>query len=69
MAVAFAHWGFMEFGEPDYDARDSLHFDLDEIKRYWRAGVYRPHDIKRLYDSGILTETDLEELAHDGIHP
>lgn len=69
MAIAFAHWGFMEFGEPDYDARDSLHFDLTEIKRYWGAGVYGPDDIKRLFDSGILTTDDLEVLARDGIHP
>jgi len=69
MAVTLANWGLMEFGEEDYDAQESLHFDLEEIARYWRAGVYGPPDIKRLFDSKILTIADLEVLANEGIHP
>jgi hypothetical protein len=68
MAFAFAHWGFLRFGmEADYDARDSVHFDLNEIKRYWRAGVYGPDDIRRLHDEGIIDDSDLEALADAGI--
>jgi hypothetical protein len=70
MAVTFAYWGYQRFGvQEQYDVGESVHFDLDEIKRYWRAGVYGPEDIRRLYDEEILDEKDLEALANDGIHP
>jgi len=68
MAFAFAHWGYLRFGmEADYDVAESMHFDLAEIKRYWRAGIYGPDDIRRLYDEGILSDSDLEALADAGI--
>jgi hypothetical protein len=67
MAVTFAHWGFMEFAEEDVDASESLHFDLNEVMRIYRAGVYGPDDIRRLHQSKILTDMDLEVLANEGI--
>lgn len=67
MAVTFAHWGFMEFGEEEVNAADSLHFDLNEIMRIYRAGKYGPEDIRRLHQSKIITDADLEVLANEGI--
>lgn len=67
MAAALANWGLMEFGEEDYDVQDSLHFDLDEIMRIYRAGVYTGEDIRRLHQSKILSDKDLEVLASEGI--
>lgn len=68
MSVAFAYWGYQMFGtEADYDASESVHFDVDEIIRTYRAGVYGPEDIKRLFDEGLLGESDLEALANAGI--
>src|SRR6202012_1112955 len=67
MAVAFAHWGFMEFGEEPVDASESVHFDLAEIIRIYRAGVYGPADIRRLHQSKIIKDSDLEVLAREGI--
>ena len=66
MAASFALWGYMEFAEDDTDARDSLGFDNDEIIRYLRAGVYGSADLKRLYDSKIIDEKDLEVIADAG---
>ena len=67
MAVTFAHWGYMEFGEDEVDVSDSLHFDLTEIMRIYRAGKYGPEDIRRLHQSKIITDADLEVLANEGI--
>src|SRR3954454_2463365 len=67
MAAALANWGFMEFGEEDYDVQDSLHFDLEEVMRIYRAGVYTGADIRRLHQSKILSDKDLEVLAENGI--
>lgn len=68
MAVTFAHWGYLRFGvEEDYDAADSVHFDLNEIKRLYRRGIYGPDDIRRLFDDGLITDKDLRELADAGI--
>ena len=68
MSIAFAHWGYLRFGvEEDYDAADSVHFDLNEIKRLYRIGVYGPDDIRRLRQDDLLTDTDLETLRNAGI--
>lgn len=68
MAVAFALWGYLRFGvEADYDAGESVHFDLAEIKRLYRMGVYGPWDIKRLYDEELIDDKGLEELRNAGI--
>lgn len=68
MAATFAHWGYMEFAEEDYDVAESLGYDVDEVIRTYRAGVYTSADIKRLYQSKILSDKDLEVLAREGIH-
>ena len=69
MAVTFAYWGYKRFGEAmDYDAGESVHFDIDEVIRIYRAGVYGPADIKRLYDDGLIDDKDMETLANAGIH-
>jgi hypothetical protein len=68
MSAAFAHWGYLRFGvEEDYDAADSVHLDLAEIKRLYRMGVYGPEDIRRLHDMELISENDLRELANAGI--
>ena len=68
MAGAFAHWGFMEFGDDgDYDAADSVYFGLDRIIQMFRSGHYGLEDIRRLYERGIIDEDDLEALAKKGI--
>jgi phage terminase large subunit-like protein len=68
MATTFALWGYQKFGmQEDYDIRDSVHFDIDEIKRLCRAGVYGPDDIKRLYESGLIDNDGLEALSDAGI--
>ena len=68
MAGAFAHWGFMEFGDDgDYDAADSVYFNLTRVIHMFRAGVYGLEDIRRLYERGIIDEDDLEALAKKGI--
>jgi hypothetical protein len=69
MAVTFAHWGFLRFGvEEEYDAAESVGYDLDEVIRLYNLGHYGPEDIHRLHSSGILDEKDLEALADAGIH-
>jgi hypothetical protein len=68
MAATFAHWGYLMFGpEADYDASESVHFDVDEVIRVYRAGAYGPSDIRRLIDEGLISETDMEALANAGI--
>ena len=68
MAAAFAHWGFMEFGDDgDYDAADSVYFNLSRVIQMFRAGHYSLEDIRRLYERGIIDEDDLEALAKKGI--
>ena len=67
MAATFAHWGYQKFGVvQDYDIRESVHFDIDEIKRLCRLGVYGPDDIKRLYDEDLIDNDGLEALANAG---
>ena len=68
MSVAFAHWGFTEFGDDgDYDAADSVYFNLTRVIHMFRAGHYGLEDIRRLYERGIIDEDDLEALAKKGI--
>jgi phage terminase large subunit-like protein len=68
MAVTFAYWGYQRFSvQEDYDVGESVHFDLDEIKRLCRIGVYGPYDIRRLYDEGLIDDKGLEALANAGI--
>lgn len=63
VAVTFALWGFMKFGEDtDYEARDSVHFDVDEITRLARAGFYSPSDLQRLRDQKLITDAELETV-------
>ena len=68
MAAAFAHWGFMEFGDDgDYDAADSVYFNISRIIQMYRAGHYDREDIRHLYERGVIDEDDLEALAKKGI--
>jgi hypothetical protein len=67
VAYTLAHWGWQQFGGGDYDVRDSVHFDLAEILRLCRLGVYGPADLKRLYDSGLLDDAGLTHLAREGV--
>lgn len=68
MAITFAHYGYLRFGvESDYDASESVHFDLTEIKRMYRMGVYTQWDIRRLYDDGLIDAKDMEALREAGI--
>ncbi len=68
-AITLAYWGYDRFGiQEDYDARDSVHFDLNEIQRLWRAGALNAFDLQRYLDEGIITNADREELADAGIH-
>jgi hypothetical protein len=67
MAVTFAHWGYLRFGvQQQYDIQESVHFDLDEIKRLVRARVYGPDDIKRLRDEDLISDNDMEALTNAG---
>ena len=68
MAATFAHWGYMEFAEDEVDAKDSFGFDVNEVIRLCRAGVYGSADIKRLFESNIIDEKDLEVLANAGFY-
>ena len=68
LAGAFAHWGFAEFGDDgDYDAADSVYFNLTRVIHMFRSGHYGLEDIRRLYERGIIDEDDLEALAKKGI--
>lgn len=68
MAMTFAHWGYQRFGvDEDYDIGESVGFDLDEIKRLYRRGIYGPGDIRRLHEDGLISEKDLGVLADAGI--
>jgi len=69
MAAAFAHWGYVNFGEQaNYDAADSVYFGLARIIQLYLAGHYTTDDIRRLYERGLIKEKDLEALADEGIH-
>lgn len=68
MSATFAYWGYLRFGvEEDYDAGDSVHFDLAEIKRMYRIGVYGPDDLRRLFDEGLINDEGKAKLADAGI--
>ena len=63
MAIAFAVWGYKKYGEGmDYSIRHSVHFDLDEIIRLTKAGLYGPLDLKRLKDEGLLNDSEEIEV-------
>jgi hypothetical protein len=67
-AETLAHWLFLKTAEAaNYDAAESVHFDLDEVVRLCDLGAYGPMDIERLYRSGILDAAGLTELAHRGV--
>ena len=60
VAVTFALWGYMRYADDaDYDARESVHFDTDEIIRLARAGVYGPQDLRRLNSEKLLSDDEL----------
>jgi hypothetical protein len=67
VAVTFAHWGACDLAGADYDARESVHFDLAEIARLCLLGVYGPADLARLWAEELLDEAGLTELAAKGI--
>jgi hypothetical protein len=66
VAITLAYWSFLKHGG-DYDAGQSVHFDLAEIIRLCRLGVYGPPDIARLYAEGLVDDDGLGELAAAGI--
>jgi len=69
MSAAFAYYGYLRFGvEEDYDATESVHFDLAEIKRLYRIGVYGPDDLRRLYDEELIDDTGKAALRDAGIN-
>lgn len=64
MAATFAYWGYQRFGaEGDYDAGESVHFDLAEVERLFRAGFYTRDDLPRLRDAGLIDDKGLEALT------
>jgi hypothetical protein len=65
--LTLAHWGALKLAGEDYDVAESVHFDLDEIKRLCRKGVYGPQDLARLYAEDLLDDKGLTALAADGI--
>jgi len=67
VAYTLAWWGWRQQGGNDYDAGDSVHFDLTEIIRLCRLGAYGPADLQRLYDSGLINADGLTALAAAGI--
>ncbi len=66
VAYTLAWWGWRQHGGNDYDAVDSVHFDLDEIMRLCSLGAYRTDDLKRLYDAGLIDDKGLTALADAG---
>ena len=60
VSATLAVWGYMKFSAgADYDARYSVHFDLDEITRLVRAGYYGPADLSRLAAEGLISQDDI----------
>jgi hypothetical protein len=63
VASTFAVWGHMRFGKSaDYDARNSVHFDYDEIVRLTKAGMYDFGALQRLADEGLITNDDIPAI-------
>jgi hypothetical protein len=63
VSATFAVWGYMRYGKDgDYDARDSVHFDLDEIIRLTKAGYYDSESLTRLADGGLITTDDIPAI-------
>jgi hypothetical protein len=53
----------MRFGKSaDYDARNSVHFDYDEIVRLTKAGMYDFGALQRLADEGLITNDDIPAI-------
>jgi len=67
VAYTLAWWGWQQHGGNDYNAVESVHFDLPEILRLCRLGVYAPHDLKRLYEAGLIDDAGLKFLADNGV--
>jgi len=67
VAYTFAWWGWRQHGGNDYDAVESVHFDLDEIIRLCRLGAYGPGDLLRLHDAGLLDDDGMTALAAAGV--
>lgn len=66
MAVTFAYWGFLEFGD-DISSAESMGFDVQEVMRIYRAGRYTSADLQRLYASKLLNDLDVEVMKDAGI--
>lgn len=68
VAATEALWGFLKFGPAgDYDAGQSVHFDVGELIRLCKAGIYGPADIARIWSRGLLGDKDLARLAEAGV--
>ena len=67
VAYTFAWWGWRQHATDEYDAGDSVHFNLAEIERLCRLGAYGPADLLRLHQSGLLDDDGLTYLASQGI--
>ena len=66
-AYTFAFWGWEKFGETNYDARSSVHFDGEEIVRLCLSGAYGPADLIRLRGRGLLPDELLGRLEQEGV--
>jgi hypothetical protein len=53
VAATLALWGWHLNAGGDYDTADSVHFDVDEVARLYRMGVYGPADLERLKAAGL----------------
>jgi hypothetical protein len=67
-AVTLARHGFMTHGVAgDYDVRDSVGFDVAELVRLYRMGVYGAGDVERCWARGLIDDAGVSALAAAGI--
>jgi hypothetical protein len=68
-AATWAHWGHRRFAGDlaDYNLADSVGYDLSEIERMFRKGVYSQQDVPRLFAMNLLDEAGIAVLASKGV--
>jgi hypothetical protein len=67
MAFVLARWGWERHAGDGYDVRRSVGFDVAELVRLWRMGVYGPGDVERCWARGLIDDAGLVLLAEAGI--